>query len=106
MHEVSVHEIDDNLGGLGLRLQRIAEPNLDILVVAEPSGYGKHHGEYRHNGKQGGVGEGCGFAHHALGGEQAHREYAPLGRLDGQTLPHRGVGLRLLPYSAAQKPDR
>ena len=64
--EVTVDEAYDDIGGLGLGGQHVAEPDLDVLVVAEAAGDGEDHGEDGHDGQQRGIGQRSRLCHHPL----------------------------------------
>ena len=70
VNQVRVHPANDGLGSLGLCGQYLAEPHLDILVVAETAGNGKHHRHDWHNGQQRIVGQRRSFGHHPLGSKE------------------------------------
>ena len=73
--EIAVDEADDGICRLRLRREGVAEPYLDVFVIAETSGNGKDH---RHNGDKSqecGIRERRGLSHHALSREET----------DGQT---------------------
>ena len=68
--QVTVDEADDDVSCLGLRLEGISKPHLNILVVTETTRYGKDDGQYGHDGQQRAVGQGCSLLHDALGGKE------------------------------------
>ena len=50
VEQITVDKADDDLGRLGLRLEGVEKPDLNVLVVAETAGDGKHHGQDGHDG--------------------------------------------------------
>ena len=70
MYQITVDETDDHIGHLRLRCEHLAKPYLYILVIAEASRYGEHHGENGHNGQQRGVSQCRSLGHHPLLGKE------------------------------------
>ena len=68
--EVAIDEVDDEVGHLWLGGHHLAKPDLDVLVVAEPTGDGEDDGEDGDHRKERGVGEGGCLSRHPLLGEE------------------------------------
>ena len=66
MYQITVDETDNHIGHLRLGCEQFAKPYLYILVIAEASRYGEHHGEDGHNCQQRGVSQCRRLCHHPL----------------------------------------
>jgi hypothetical protein len=88
---------DDDISHLGLRLEGIAEPHLNILVVPEASGNSEYHRQDGDNGQQRGVCEGRRFGQHTLGGKEAHGKHQLLHNFQKKEAQRRHVTLRDTP---------
>ena len=75
MYQIAVDKADDDVGHLRLRLESLAKPHLDILVVAKAARYGKDHSQYGHNGQHHAIGQRRGLLQHTLGSKEANGQH-------------------------------
>ena len=105
MHEVRVDESDDGFRHLRLRLQRIAEPLLDIDGESEAPCHGEDDGCYGHDGQQRGISERRRHTEKVVGDERLGGEYDDLGSLDKSIFPPRQFLIVEEPHILFQEGD-
>ena len=66
MHQITVHETDNDFSCLRLRRQRLTKPHLDILAETEASCNSEHHSQYGHDSQQRTVRQSRRLLHHTL----------------------------------------
>ena len=105
MNQVAVHEANNDVGCLRLRLQGIAKPHLYIFIIAEATSYGKHHSQDGNDGQQRGISQGRSSRHDPFGRKEAYGQHHLLHHLNQQEPQRRNVTLGNPPDILREKID-